>query len=82
MIIRISSSLNKEIENKVCFTKWEDHNPKLDTTKRSDLKAKRILPRGKLVAMTLNNVSPDENQFVHKAFARPKQEEYQIQDLS
>ena len=40
LLIRISRSVDQEIERRVCFTKWEGHNPKLDTTKRSALKAK------------------------------------------
>ena len=40
LLIRISRSVDQEIEDSVCFTKWEGHNPKLDTTKRSALKAK------------------------------------------
>ena len=32
--------------------------------------------------MTLNNVAPDVNQAAYKGFARPKHEEYKIQDLS
>lgn len=40
LLTRISRSVDQEIEDSVCFTKWEGHNPKLDTTKRSALKAK------------------------------------------
>ena len=40
LLTRISRSVDQEIEGSVCFTKWEGHNPKLDTTKRSALKAK------------------------------------------
>ena len=39
-LTRISRSVDQEIEDSVCFTKWEGHNPKLNTTKRSALKAK------------------------------------------
>ena len=40
LLILISRSVDQEIEDSVCFSKWEGHNPKLDTTKRSALKAK------------------------------------------
>ena len=40
LLIGISRSVDQEIEDSVCFTKWEGHNPKLNTTKRSALKAK------------------------------------------
>ena len=40
LLTRISRSVDQEIEDSVVFTKWEGHNPKLDTTKRSALKAK------------------------------------------
>jgi len=40
LLIGISRSVDQEIEGSVCFTKWEGHNPKLNTTKRSALKAK------------------------------------------